>query len=65
MRMSIFSVQDHHLSGPRTVPELYAEIIAQVELAERLGYDTFWVAEHHFHEAAFSGDDADRGRGSS
>jgi alkanesulfonate monooxygenase SsuD/methylene tetrahydromethanopterin reductase-like flavin-dependent oxidoreductase (luciferase family) len=50
MRMSIFSVQDHHPAGPRTVPQLYAEIIAQAELADALGYDTFWVAEHHFHE---------------
>jgi alkanesulfonate monooxygenase SsuD/methylene tetrahydromethanopterin reductase-like flavin-dependent oxidoreductase (luciferase family) len=50
MRMSIFSVQDHHPAGPRTVPQLYGEIIAQAELADRLGYDTFWVAEHHFHE---------------
>ncbi len=50
MRMSIFSVQDHYPAGPRTVPQLYGEIVAQAELAERLGYDTFWVAEHHFHE---------------
>lgn len=50
MRLSIFSVQDHYPSGPRTVPQLYGEIIAQAELADRLGYDTFWVAEHHFHE---------------
>jgi alkanesulfonate monooxygenase SsuD/methylene tetrahydromethanopterin reductase-like flavin-dependent oxidoreductase (luciferase family) len=50
MRISIFSVQDHYPAGPRTVPQLYGEIVAQAELAERLGYDTFWVAEHHFHE---------------
>src|SRR5215204_1478755 len=50
MRISIFSVQDHYPSGPRTVAELYGQIIAQAELADRLGYDTFWVAEHHFHE---------------
>jgi alkanesulfonate monooxygenase SsuD/methylene tetrahydromethanopterin reductase-like flavin-dependent oxidoreductase (luciferase family) len=50
MRMSIFSVQDHYPMGPRTVAQLYGEIIAQAELAEQLGYDTFWVAEHHFHE---------------
>jgi alkanesulfonate monooxygenase SsuD/methylene tetrahydromethanopterin reductase-like flavin-dependent oxidoreductase (luciferase family) len=50
MRMSIFSVQDHYPSQARTVPQLYAEIIAQAELADKLGYDTFWVAEHHFHE---------------
>ncbi len=50
MRMSIFSVQDHYPSGPRSVQQLYGEIIAQAELADRIGYDTFWVAEHHFHE---------------
>jgi alkanesulfonate monooxygenase SsuD/methylene tetrahydromethanopterin reductase-like flavin-dependent oxidoreductase (luciferase family) len=50
MRMSIFSVQDHYPSGARSVAQLYSEIIAQAELAEQLGYDTFWVAEHHFHE---------------
>jgi len=50
MRISIFSVQEHYPSGPRTVAELYGQIIAQAELADRLGYDTFWVAEHHFHE---------------
>lgn len=50
MKLSIFSVQDHYPSGVRTVPQLYGEIIAQAELADKLGYDTFWVAEHHFHE---------------
>jgi len=50
MKLSIFSVQDHYPSGARTVPQLYGEIIAQAELADKLGYDTFWVAEHHFHE---------------
>jgi alkanesulfonate monooxygenase SsuD/methylene tetrahydromethanopterin reductase-like flavin-dependent oxidoreductase (luciferase family) len=50
MRLSIFSVQDHYPAQSRTVPQLYGEVIAQAELAERLGYDTFWVAEHHFHE---------------
>lgn len=50
MRISIFSVQDHYPAGPRSVAQLYQELISQAELAERLGYDTFWVAEHHFHE---------------
>ncbi len=50
MRHSIFSVQDHHPSLPRTVPALYGQVTAQAELAEQLGYDTFFVAEHHFHE---------------
>jgi alkanesulfonate monooxygenase SsuD/methylene tetrahydromethanopterin reductase-like flavin-dependent oxidoreductase (luciferase family) len=50
MRLSIFSVQDHYPTRSRTLPQLYDQIIAQAELAERLGYDTFFVAEHHFHE---------------
>src|SRR3954471_4340932 len=50
MRLSIFSVQDHYPAAARSVAQLYAEVIAQAELAEALGYDTFWVAEHHFHE---------------
>src|SRR5215218_743211 len=50
MRISIFSVQDHHPSRERTVAQLYEQVIAQAELADELGYDTFWVAEHHFHE---------------
>jgi alkanesulfonate monooxygenase SsuD/methylene tetrahydromethanopterin reductase-like flavin-dependent oxidoreductase (luciferase family) len=50
MRFSIFSVNDHHPRLPRTVGELYAQVMRQCELAEELGYDTFFCAEHHFHE---------------
>ena len=50
MRLSIFSVQDHYPSSARTLPQLYEQVIAQAELADRLGYHTFFVAEHHFHE---------------
>jgi len=50
MRLSIFSVQDHYPTRERFLPQLYREVIAQAELADRLGYDTFFVAEHHFHE---------------
>ena len=50
MRMSIFSVQDHYPAQSRTVSELYEQVLSQAELADTLGYDTFWVAEHHFHE---------------
>jgi alkanesulfonate monooxygenase SsuD/methylene tetrahydromethanopterin reductase-like flavin-dependent oxidoreductase (luciferase family) len=31
------------------VPELYAQVLAEAELAERLNYDAFFSAEHHFH----------------
>ncbi|HUQ76765.1 MAG TPA: LLM class flavin-dependent oxidoreductase [Burkholderiales bacterium] len=50
MRYSIFSVNDHHPRLPRTVPELYGQVMRHCELAETLGYDTFFCAEHHFHE---------------
>lgn len=51
MKYSIFSVQDHYPRyGKRTVPELYGQIIRQSMLAEELGYEGFFVAEHHFHE---------------
>jgi alkanesulfonate monooxygenase SsuD/methylene tetrahydromethanopterin reductase-like flavin-dependent oxidoreductase (luciferase family) len=50
MRISIFTVLDHHPGRGRSVPELLAQVIGQAKLAEALGYDTFYVAEHHFHE---------------
>ena len=50
MRYSVFSVNDHHPRLARTVPQLYAQVMRQCELAETLGYDTFFCAEHHFHE---------------
>ena len=50
MRYSIFSVNDHHPRLARTVPQLYAQLMRQCELAETLGFDTFFCAEHHFHE---------------
>ncbi|NYT53686.1 LLM class flavin-dependent oxidoreductase [Eoetvoesia caeni] len=55
MRYSMFSVQDHYPTEKypehaRTLEQLYAEVIGQAKLADDLGYDTFFVAEHHFHE---------------
>jgi alkanesulfonate monooxygenase SsuD/methylene tetrahydromethanopterin reductase-like flavin-dependent oxidoreductase (luciferase family) len=50
MRLSLLSVPDHYPTKPRTVGQLYAELLEQAELADRLGYDTFFTAEHHFHE---------------
>jgi alkanesulfonate monooxygenase SsuD/methylene tetrahydromethanopterin reductase-like flavin-dependent oxidoreductase (luciferase family) len=51
MRYSLFSVIDHYPTQlSRTLPRFYAEILRQCELAEALGYEAFWCAEHHFHE---------------
>jgi alkanesulfonate monooxygenase SsuD/methylene tetrahydromethanopterin reductase-like flavin-dependent oxidoreductase (luciferase family) len=50
MRYSIFSVNDHHPRLQRSIPQLYGQVMKQCELGEALGYDTFFCAEHHFHE---------------
>lgn len=50
MKFSVFSVQDHHPSFKRTIPELYSQVLEQGILADQLGYTAFFVAEHHFHE---------------
>jgi alkanesulfonate monooxygenase SsuD/methylene tetrahydromethanopterin reductase-like flavin-dependent oxidoreductase (luciferase family) len=51
MKFGIFSVVDHYPKElPRTSAELYGELLEQVEAADALGFDSFWIAEHHFHE---------------
>jgi alkanesulfonate monooxygenase SsuD/methylene tetrahydromethanopterin reductase-like flavin-dependent oxidoreductase (luciferase family) len=50
MLYSVMSVQDHYPGRGRSVPEFYAEVMAQGERADALGYDAFFLAEHHFHE---------------
>ncbi|MBI3507315.1 MAG: LLM class flavin-dependent oxidoreductase [Proteobacteria bacterium] len=50
MKLSIFTVMDHHPEKTRTLPQLYDQTMREAEWADALGYDTFYVAEHHFHE---------------
>ena len=50
MRYSIFSVMDHYPGRPRSIADYYAQLFRVAAEAERLGYDTLFVAEHHFHE---------------
>ncbi|MHA1537887.1 MAG: LLM class flavin-dependent oxidoreductase [Alphaproteobacteria bacterium] len=50
MRYSMFSVQDHYRDLPRSMNAFYGEMVEQVVLADKLGYDTYFVAEHHFHD---------------
>jgi alkanesulfonate monooxygenase SsuD/methylene tetrahydromethanopterin reductase-like flavin-dependent oxidoreductase (luciferase family) len=33
-----------------TAAERYRLAIAQIQQAERCGYDSAWIAQHHFHE---------------
>lgn len=51
MRFGIFSVVDHYPTElARSTRQFYEELLQQCQLAENLGFDSFWVAEHHFHE---------------
>jgi alkanesulfonate monooxygenase SsuD/methylene tetrahydromethanopterin reductase-like flavin-dependent oxidoreductase (luciferase family) len=51
MRVGIFSVVDHYPKElARGVGQYYAELLESAALAEELGFDSFWIAEHHFHE---------------
>jgi len=51
LKLGIFSVVDHYPAElPRTAARLYDELLEQVEAADALGFDSFWIAEHHFHE---------------
>ena len=51
MRFGIF--YEHQLPRPwsaRSEYEVFQNALAQIELADRLGYDYAWVVEHHFLE---------------
>lgn len=51
MKFGIFSVVDHYPKElARTSAQFYAELLEQAEAAEEWGFESFWVAEHHFHE---------------
>lgn len=51
MRFGIFSIVDHYPAElARSTQQFYEELLEQIEVAESLGFDSFWVAEHHFHE---------------
>ena len=49
MKLSILSVADHYPDLPRSVGQFYDELIEQAVLADRLGYQACFIAEHHFH----------------
>jgi alkanesulfonate monooxygenase SsuD/methylene tetrahydromethanopterin reductase-like flavin-dependent oxidoreductase (luciferase family) len=49
VKLSILSVADHYPDGPRGQGEFYRALIDQAVLAESLGYEICFIAEHHFH----------------
>lgn len=51
MRFGIFSVVDHYSTEvERSQEQFLNELCEQGELADKLGFHSFWIAEHHFHE---------------
>ncbi|TMD67081.1 MAG: LLM class flavin-dependent oxidoreductase, partial [Chloroflexi bacterium] len=47
MRFSIFSVLDYYEDGTRTIAALYEQLLDQIVYADQLGFDAYWIGEHH------------------
>ena len=47
MRFSLFSVMDYYEDGSRTLSMLYEQLLDQIVEADRLGFEAFWIGEHH------------------
>lgn len=54
MKLSSFSLLDFYGESGETPGSRWAAIHEQAALAERLGFETFWVAEHHAPKPALS-----------
>ncbi|MBI1848081.1 MAG: LLM class flavin-dependent oxidoreductase [Candidatus Rokubacteria bacterium] len=51
MKFGVFSVVDHYPAElPRMTAQFHGELLEQVGAAAALGFDSFWVAAHDFHE---------------
>ncbi len=51
IRFSAFTVFDHYpTQRARTMDTFFGQVLDEIVLAEELGFHSYWVAEHHFHE---------------
>ena len=50
MKTSLFYLMDHYPDRSGPVADRYAAVIDQSVQAESLGYESVWLAEHHFHQ---------------
>ena len=44
----LFTSHPNPVSEPYPHRVVHARVMAEIQTAETLGYDTAWVAEHHF-----------------
>jgi alkanesulfonate monooxygenase SsuD/methylene tetrahydromethanopterin reductase-like flavin-dependent oxidoreductase (luciferase family) len=47
IRFSIFSVLDYYDDDVCTIPTLYEQLLDQMVIADQLGFDAYWIGEHH------------------
>jgi alkanesulfonate monooxygenase SsuD/methylene tetrahydromethanopterin reductase-like flavin-dependent oxidoreductase (luciferase family) len=51
IRFSAFTVFDHYpTQRARGIGAYFDQVMDEIVLAEELGFHSYWVAEHHFHE---------------
>ena len=48
VQRTLFSLMDLHPDTGATLASVQAGVFDQVRRADALGYDAFWLAEHHF-----------------
>jgi alkanesulfonate monooxygenase SsuD/methylene tetrahydromethanopterin reductase-like flavin-dependent oxidoreductase (luciferase family) len=44
----LFTSHPNHVTEPYPHQDVHARVTAEIQAADQLGYDTAWVAEHHF-----------------
>lgn len=47
IRFSLFSVLDSYEESSRTLANRYEQLLDQITYAEQLGFDAYWIGEHH------------------
>ncbi|EFH83917.1 LLM class flavin-dependent oxidoreductase [Ktedonobacter racemifer] len=47
MRFSLFSLLDVYDTEARTSVAIYQQTLEQIALADELGFDSYWIGEHH------------------
>lgn len=47
MRLSFFSLLDQYENDTRSSSALYQQVLDQIVLADKMGFDAYWIGEHH------------------